>query len=129
MAVGPGPLSDLVIIDLTQFLAGPYCTQVLGDLGARVIKIEPPSGDSTRTIPPHFVGDTSAYFLSVNRNKESVVLDLKEAQSREFLFRLCRNADVVVENFRPGVLGRLGLTYEAFAVVNPRLVMCSITGF
>jgi crotonobetainyl-CoA:carnitine CoA-transferase CaiB-like acyl-CoA transferase len=118
-----------VILDLTHFLAGPYGTQILGDLGARIIKIEPPEGDSTRHFPPHFVKGQSAYFLSVNRNKESVVIDLKQPAGRDLLLRMVARADVVMESFRPGVMARLGLDYEKLAEVNPGIVLCSITGF
>jgi crotonobetainyl-CoA:carnitine CoA-transferase CaiB-like acyl-CoA transferase len=124
-----GPLSRVVILDLTHFLAGPYGTQILGDLGARIIKIEPPEGDSTRYFPPHFVKGQSAYFLSVNRNKESVVIDLKQPAGRDLLLRMVARADVVMESFRPGVMARLGLDYEKLEEVNPGIVLCSITGF
>jgi crotonobetainyl-CoA:carnitine CoA-transferase CaiB-like acyl-CoA transferase len=124
-----GALSRLVVLDLTQFLAGPYCTQILVDLGARVIKIEPPEGDMTRTLPPHFVRGSSAYYLSVNRSKESVVVDLKQPEGRDLFLRLVQGADVVAENFRPGVMARLGLDYARLAEANPRVVVCSVSGF
>lgn len=124
-----GPLSDLLILDLTLYMAGPYCTQILGDLGARVIKIERETGDYTRTLPPHFVKGNSAYFHSLNRNKESVVLDLKETRGRDLFLRLVQEADIVFENFRPGVMERLGLDYPQLAEANPRIVLCSISGF
>ncbi len=124
-----GPLSGLRVLDLTTFLSGPYCTQILGDLGADVIKVEPPAGDSTRVLPPHFVDGDSAYFLSVNRNKRSVVLDLKSAAGKAAFLHLVGECDGVVENFRAGVLARLGLSYETLRAVNPRIVLCSITGF
>lgn len=126
---GSGPLSHLIVIDLTQHLSGPFATQILGDLGARVIKIEPPTGDPTRKIGPHFADGESAYFLSANRNKESVCLDLKIPAARVALLNLVRRADVVVENFRPGTLERLGVGYETLREANPRLVVCSISGF
>jgi CoA:oxalate CoA-transferase len=122
-------LAGVRVIDLTGFLAGPYCTQILGDLGADVIKVESPEGDLSRRIPPHFVGDDSAYFLSTNRNKRSVVMDLKNPAGQETLRHLCDHGDVLIESFRPGVLQRLGLTYEEASARNPRLVWCSITGF
>lgn len=126
----PGrPLSGTTIIDLTTFLTGPYATQVLADLGARVIKVEPPTGEASRHIAPHFLHGDSAYFHSVNRNKESVVLDLKSCEGRDVLDRMVGRADVLIENYRPGVRDRLGLDYERLSKVNPRLVMCSITGF
>jgi len=124
-----GTLSHLVVLDLTQFLAGPHCTQILADLGARVIKIEPPEGDPTRKLPPHFVKGQSAYFLSVNRSKESVVINLKHPEGRDLFLRMVPRADLIVESFRPGVMARLGLGYEVLARLNPRVVLCSITGF
>lgn len=124
------PLDGLVILDFSRVLAGPYCTMQLGDLGARVIKIEQPGkGDDTRAWGPPFVGRESAYFLSVNRNKESLALDLKHPQARPILDALLARADVVVENFRPGTMARLGLGYPAIATRYPRLVYCSISGF
>jgi len=126
-----GPLSHLLLLDLSTFLSGPFCTQVLGDLGARVIKIERPDGggDYTRHLPPYFVKGTSAYFHSTNRNKESVAIDLKRPDGRDLFLRLVERADVVVENFRPGVMDRLGLSYARLAEVNPRIVLLSISGF
>jgi formyl-CoA transferase len=129
-----GPLSDVLVVDLTRALAGPHATMMLGDLGARVIKVEAPGhGDDTRGWGPPFVGDEvdrqSTYFLSANRNKESIALDLKAEQDRELLLRLVDRADVLVENFRTGVLERLGLGIEALQERNPRLVVLSITGF
>ncbi len=124
-----GPLAGVRVVDLTHMLAGPYCTWLLGALGASVIKIEMPGrGDFTRGIAP-FIEDQSVYFLSVNRNKRSLTLNLKTERGREILFRLVRTADVLVENNRPGVMGRLGLGYERLAEVNPRLVYASISGF
>ena len=124
------PLDGLTVLDFSRVLAGPYCTMQLGDLGARVIKIEQPGrGDDTRAWGPPFVSGESAYFLSVNRNKESVALDLKHAAVRPVLDTLLARADVVVENFRPGTMARLGLGYDAVAARHPRLVYCSISGF
>lgn len=124
-------LSDLVVVDLTRALAGPHASMMLADLGARVIKVEPPAGDDTRTWGPPFVGDddVSTYFLSCNRNKESVTLDLKTDRGRETLTRLIRRADILIENYRPGVLDRLGFTASFLHETNPRLVVCSISGF
>src|ERR1700712_898934 len=104
-----GPLGGLRVVDLTTFLSGPFCTQILGDLGAEVIKVEAPVGDSSRSIPPYFAGDDSAYYLSLNRNKESVVLDLKQPAQVAALRSLIASADVLIENYRPGVMDRLGL--------------------
>ena len=129
-----GPLQDLLVVDLSRALAGPHATMMLGDLGARVIKVESPSGgDDTRGWGPPFVGEADArestYFLSANRNKESVTLDLKDAGDREVLLSLVDRADVLVENFRTGVLERLGLGIPSLQERNPRLVVLSITGF
>ena len=127
---GPGPLDGLTIVDLTRVLSGPYCTMLLGDMGARVVKVEHPGrGDDTRAWGPPFVGRESAYFLSINRNKESVSLDFKDPDGRRVLDRLIARADVLVENFRPGAMARLGLDYAALAPTHPRLVFCSISGF
>ena len=126
----PGPLDGLTIVDLTRVLSGPYCTMLLGDMGARVIKVEQPGrGDDTRAWGPPFVGDESAYFLSINRNKESVTLDLKNPAGRPILERLVAKADVLVENFRPGAMARLQLDYATLAKQHPRLIFCSISGF
>ncbi len=125
-----GPLAGLTVLDLTRVLSGPYCTMLLGDMGARVIKVEQPGrGDDTRAWGPPFVGGESAYFLSVNRNKESVTLDFKQPDGRRLLDRLVARADVLVENFRPGTLARLGLDYHSLETAHPRLVYCSISGF
>ena len=124
------PLDGLTILDFTRVLAGPYCTMQLADLGARVIKIEQPGrGDDTRAWGPPFVGGESAYFLSINRNKESVALDLKHSRARGILDALVARADVVVENFRPGTMERLGLGYDTLAATHSRIVYCSISGF
>lgn len=129
-----GPLEDLVVIDLTRALAGPHCGMMLGDMGARVIKVESPDGgDESRGWGPPFVGPedqpVSTYFLSCNRNKESLALDLKSGHGRDTLARLVTRADVLLENFRPGVLDRLGFPVERLHELNPRLVVLSITGF
>lgn len=126
----PAPLADLLVLDLTRALAGPYCTLMLGDLGARVIKVETPSGgDDTRGWGPPFLGGESTYFLSVNRNKESLTLNLKDPRGREVLHRLLARADVLVENFRPGIMERLGFGYAQVRERYPRLVYASISGF
>jgi crotonobetainyl-CoA:carnitine CoA-transferase CaiB-like acyl-CoA transferase len=128
-----GPLSDLLVLDLTRALAGPHAAMMLGDQGARVIKIESPSGDDTRSWGPPFVGPDDArestYFLSANRNKESLVLDLKDPDDAEVLARLVERADVLMENFRTGVLDRLGFPVSRLHELNPGLVILSITGF
>lgn len=125
-----GPLAGLTIVDLTRVLSGPYCTMVLADLGARVIKVEQPGkGDDTRHWGPPFLGKESAYFLSINRNKESVTLDFKPAAGREVLERLLARADVFVENFRPGTIDRAGFGWDAVHARHPRLVYASIAGY
>jgi CoA:oxalate CoA-transferase len=124
-----GPLSGILIVDLTRVLAGPFCTMLLADLGARVIKVETPgTGDDARGIGP-FVDGSSAYFLSLNRGKESLALDLKSAEDRVHFERLLARADVLAENFRPGVMQRLGYGWEALEPRFPRLVLASISGF
>ena len=129
-----GPLADVHVLDLSRVLAGPYCTMILGDLGADVIKIEQPGGgDDTRAWGPPYMptpeGRESVYFLSTNRNKRSVVMDLKDPDERPFLEGLVRWADVIVENFRPGVMERLGLGDELLQTLNPGLLRLSISGF
>ena len=134
MSTGGGPLEGVLVVDLSRALAGPHATMMLGDLGARVIKVEAPGhGDDTRGWGPPFVGPEddrqSTYFLSTNRNKESIALDLKDQEQREVLLQLVDRADVLVENFRTGVLERLGLGLETLRERNPRLVVLSVTGF
>ena len=132
-ATAEGPLAGTVVLDLSRALAGPHATMMLADMGARVIKIESVAGDDSRGWGPPFVGpedDTvSTYYLSTNRNKESIRLDLKTEADRETLTALVERADVLVENFRPGVLERLGFPVARLAELNPRLVVLSITGF
>jgi crotonobetainyl-CoA:carnitine CoA-transferase CaiB-like acyl-CoA transferase len=138
------PLDGITVLDLTRVLSGPYCTMLLADMGARVIKVEQPGkGDDTRAWGPPFlypsapssgagrpdVNGESAYFLSINRNKESVTLDFKHPDGRDVLERLIAKSDVLVENFRPGTLTKLGLDYRSLAARHPRLVFCSISGF
>jgi formyl-CoA transferase/CoA:oxalate CoA-transferase len=124
------PLDGITVLDLTRVLSGPYCTMMLADMGARVIKIEQPGkGDDTRQWGPPFVDGESAYFLSINRNKESVTIDFKQPEGRAILDRLIALSDVVVENFRPGTLERLSLDYRSLAPGHPGLVYCSISGF
>ncbi len=125
-----GALTGVRILDFTRVVAGPYCTMLLGDLGADVIKIEQPGrGDDTRTWGPPFVAGESAYFLSINRNKRSVCLDLQSPEGLAQARALAAGSDVVVENFRPGVMDRLGLGYEALHVLQPRLIYCAISAF
>jgi len=125
-----GPLCGIRVLDLSRVLSGPYCTLQLADMGAEVIKVEMPGrGDDTRAWGPPFVQGESAYFLSVNRNKKSITLDLRRPEGAELLRRLLRSSDVLVENFRPGVLGRLGFDYQACQALRPELVYCSISGF
>lgn len=126
---GSGPLSGLRILDLTQFLAGPYATMIFADLGAEVIKLEAPVGDWSRVLPPNFVGEDSCYYLSINRNKQSIVVDMKNDEGLEVVRRLADESDILVENFRPGVLNRLKLTYEGLSKRNPGLIWASISGF
>ncbi len=124
------PLDDLRVIDLTRALAGPFCTLLLADLGARVIKVETPDGgDDTRGWGPPFIADESAYFLSVNRNKESLTLNLKDERGKVILRRLLADADVLVENFRPGIMDRFGLGYGQLRERFPRLIYAAISGF
>ena len=124
------PLSNLTILDLSRVLSGPYCTMLAADMGARVIKIEHPThGDDTRAWGPPFIAGESAYYLSINRNKESVAIDFKTTRGRDLLDRLISNADVLVENFRPGTLERQGLGYHEISKRHPRLIYVSISGF
>ena len=125
------PLKDIRVLDLTQVMAGPFCCQLLGDMGADVIKVEPPgTGDQARRgMGFKMKGEDTAAFLAVNRNKRSVALNLKDERAREALHRLAESADVLVENFRPGVTAKLGVDYETLAEINPRLIYASISGF
>jgi crotonobetainyl-CoA:carnitine CoA-transferase CaiB-like acyl-CoA transferase len=123
-------LDGIKVLDLSRILTGPYCTMMLADMGADVIKVENPgSGDDTRQWGPPFINGESTYFLSVNRNKRSVTLNLKHPESREVFLRLVRWADVLIENFRPGTLDRMGFGYETLKEINPRLVYCTVSGF
>ena len=123
-------LEGIRVLDLTRALAGPFCTLMLGDHGADVIKIEiPGTGDDTRRWGPPFIGEESAYFLSINRNKRSLTLNFKEEKARKIFLDLAKDADVVVENFTPGVMNRFGLGYDAVKAINPGIVFCSISGF
>ena len=123
------PLNGIHVLDLSRVLAGPYCTMVLGDLGAEVIKVEAPEGDETRGWGPPFVGNESAYYLCVNRNKRSMILDFKAQESRDILQELIKRSDVLVQNFRPGTLARFSVDFESASAINPNLIYCSISGF
>ena len=124
-----GALDGIRVLDLTNHLSGPYCGMLLGDLGADVIKIERPGeGDEARHMPP-FVNGEGSPFMLWNRNKRSIVLDLKSEGGREAIHALAREADIVLENFRPGTLDRLGIGYGALRATNPKLIYCAISGF
>jgi crotonobetainyl-CoA:carnitine CoA-transferase CaiB-like acyl-CoA transferase len=124
------PLDNIVVLDISRILAGPYCTMMLGDLGAEVIKVERPGvGDDTRTWGPPFAGGESAYYLSVNRNKRSLTLNLSHPEGKRIGQELARRSDVLVENFSPGVAEKLGMGWEELGRINPRLIYCSITGY
>jgi len=124
-----GPLGQLRVLDLTRMLSGPYATLLLGDLGAEIIKVERPGrGDDTRVIPP-LRGGESHYYLSANRNKRSIVVDLKQPEGRRIVLELARSSDILVENFRPGVADRLGIGFNDIYETNPSLIYCSISGF
>lgn len=124
-----GALDGIKVLDLSRVLAGPWCTMTLGDLGAEVWKIEPPQGDDTRHWSPPEKDGVATYFLGANRNKKSVVLDLNKPEGLETVRALAAKADVLVENYRPSTLKRWGLTYEALHALNPRLIVCSISGY
>ncbi|MFH1757760.1 MAG: CoA transferase [Pseudomonadota bacterium] len=126
---GKGPLQGIRIIDLSMMLAGPSGSMLMGDLGAEILKIEPLDGDETRVAPPYYYGENSAYFWSINRNKKSVVLNLKSPEGREVFYDLVKKADVVYDNYRPGVLERLKVDYEHLQRYNPQIICCSISTF
>ena len=122
------PLDGIRVIDFTRVLAGPHCTKTLLDLGATVTKIEPPSGDIGRVSMPH-IGDMSLYYVQQNAGKRNVSLDLNFAEARAIVIDLCRDADIIVENFRPGTLDRFGLGYEQVRAFNPSVVYASLSGY
>lgn len=125
-----GPLSGIVVVDLSRVLAGPYCTMMLGDMGATIIKVEHPGeGDDTRRFGPPYVAGESAYYLGLNRNKYGITLDFGTLEGKAQLLRLIQQADILVQNFRPGSLDRKGLGYEDLRAINPRLIYCSISGY
>jgi crotonobetainyl-CoA:carnitine CoA-transferase CaiB-like acyl-CoA transferase len=126
----PRALEGVKVLDLSRIMTGPYCTMMLADLGAEVVKVESPgTGDDTRSWGPPFLEGESTYFLSVNRNKQSITLNLKHPEGQDVFLKLVQWADVLIENFRPGTMDRLGFGYEALKEINPRLVYCSISGF
>jgi len=122
-------LEGVRILDISRVLAGPYCTMTLSDMGAEVIKIEPPGGDETRTWPPFYPNGESGYYLALNRNKKGMVLDLKHPEGKRVLFDMAKKSDVMIENFTPGVVKRLGIDYDTIKTVNPKIIYCSISGF
>lgn len=124
-----GPLSGLRVLDLTIMLSGPVGSMLLGDLGAEVLKVESPEGDETRRVPPYYYGESSAYFWAINRNKKSIALDLKSPEGRQVFYDLVVQADVVFDNYRPGVLERLRIDYDTLKQWNPRIICCSISTF
>lgn len=124
------PLEGIRVIDMTTFMTGPFATMILGDLGAEVIKIEQPGeGDTARHIPPYFHEGDSLYYISLNRNKKSITLNLTTDKGKEIFYRLVKNADIVMDNYRPGVLAKLGANYHRLKEINPRIICCSITAF
>lgn len=126
---GKQPLGGLKVLDLTQAMAGPMATMLLGDLGAEIVKVEPLAGDQTRSWAPPFLNGISSYYLSANRNKSSLSIDLKTGEGMEVLSELVKSSDVLVENFRPGTLSRLGMPYEKAAELNPKIIYCSLSGY
>jgi len=125
----PGALAGFKVVDITQGLCGPYCSMQLGDAGAQIIKIEPPQGDSSRTMGPPFIGDESAVYLNLNRNKRSIVLDLSKDEGRDILLRLAKDADVFLEDLGPGEAEKLGFGYEQLKKLNPKIIYCNISAF
>ena len=127
---GKLPLQDIKVIDFSQILAGPFCTMLLADMGADVVKIEKPNGgDDTRRYGPPFIEGESAAFLTLNRNKRSIILDLKSEQGIAIVRRMLEDADVMIHNFRPGVVDRMGLAYDDVSAINPAIVYCTVSGF
>lgn len=123
-------LAGIRVVDLTSFMSGPFASMVLGDLGAEIIKIEEPeNGDSSRQIPPYFHEGESLYYISLNRNKKSITLNLNTEKGKDILYKLVKNADIVIENYRPGVTKKLGVDYERIKAINPKIIYCSITAY
>ncbi|MGE0630415.1 MAG: CaiB/BaiF CoA transferase family protein [Hyphomicrobiaceae bacterium] len=124
-----GVLGHITVLDITTFLSGPFATQILGDLGADVIKVEPMTGDDTRRLPPNFIAGDSAYYHSINRNKKSVAINLRDPKGQDLVRRLATKSDVLIENMRPGGMDKYGLDYASLAELNPRLIYAALTGF
>ena len=124
-----GALEGVRVLELTHAWAGPYCAMMLGDMGAEIIKLEPPGGDPTHKTPPHFVNGESTYYLSFNRNKRSISVDLQTEEGQDIVRQLARKSDVVIQNFKFGGVQKFGLDYETLRRDNPGLVYCSITGY
>jgi crotonobetainyl-CoA:carnitine CoA-transferase CaiB-like acyl-CoA transferase len=129
MIPGAGTLSHIKVLDITTFLSGPFATQILGDLGADVIKVEPITGDDTRKLPPNFIAGDSAYYHSINRNKRSIAVNMRDKAGQDLVCRLALKCDVLIENLRPGGLARYGLGWEEMSKLHPRLVYASLSGF
>ncbi len=129
MSDNPLPLENITVLDFTQIMAGPFCTMLLADMGADIIKIEKPGGDDIRGIGPPFINGESAAFLQINRNKRSIVMDLKHPDSYDVICRMISKADVIVQNFRPGVMEKLNLEYDSVRKLNQSIIYCSISGF
>ncbi len=124
-----GPIEGIKILDMSRVLGGPYCTQLLGDLGASIIKLEPPQGDETRDWGPPFKNDEAAYFMGVNRNKHSISLDLSKLEGKKILYKLLEDTDVLVENFKPGTMEKWGIGFEKLKKTFPKLIHCRVSGF
>ena len=124
-----GKLSGIKVLDVSRVFAGPYCTMMLGDMGAEVIKVEPPGGDETRTWPPFYSNGESGYYMAVNRNKKGIVINLKNSKGKKTLYDLAKRADIFIENFTPGVVKRLSIDYDTLKEINPGIIYCSISGF
>ena len=124
-----GPIEGIKIIDMSRVLGGPYCTQLLGDLGASIIKLEPPQGDETRDWGPPFKDGEAAYFMGVNRNKDSISLDISKSEGKKILYKLLNDADVIVENFKPGTMEKWGLGFDELNKTFPKLIHCRVSGF
>src|ERR1700733_3306523 len=129
LAKSPGALAGLKVVDLTRVLGGPYCTMILSDHGADVIKIEPPQGDEVRDWAPPFHEDDASYFIGINRNKRAIALDIGKPEGQKVLLRLLEGADLLIENFKPGTMEKWGIGYDDLSLRFPRLIHCRISGF